>query len=94
MLRSHRCAFVIADTAGKFNHAEEVIADFVCVRLHGSRAPYASNYTERELRAWAAHVRTWLRGAPVARDVYVYFDNDAKVHAPHNAVRLMELVDQ
>jgi uncharacterized protein YecE (DUF72 family) len=24
--------------------------------------------------------------------VYVYFDNDAKVHAPHNAMQLADLV--
>jgi len=36
ILREHDCAFVIADTAGKFDYAEEVTADFVYVRLHGS----------------------------------------------------------
>ena len=33
LLRDHRCAFVIADTAGKFPYAEEVTSDF------GVRAP-------------------------------------------------------
>lgn len=27
---------------------------------------------------------------PAGRDVYVYFDNDAKVHAPFDAIRLAE----
>ena len=27
------------------------------------------------------------------RDVYVYFDNDAEVHAPHDARRLMQRLD-
>jgi uncharacterized protein YecE (DUF72 family) len=91
LLRAHRVAFVIADTAGKFGYAEEVTADFVYVRLHGSTALYASNYSETELRAWAKKVRGWTSGRG-GRDVYVYFDNDAKVHAPHNARRLAELV--
>ncbi len=94
LLRAHGCAFVIADTAGKFPYAEEVTADFVYVRLHGSRELYASGYTDDELDAWAARVMAWRGGArAVRRDVYVYFDNDAKVHAPFDARRLRERVD-
>jgi uncharacterized protein YecE (DUF72 family) len=91
ILRAHNCAFVIADTAGKFDYAEEVTADFVYVRLHGSSALYASDYTDDELERWAAKITGWTAGLP-ARDVYVYFDNDAKVHAPHNAMQLADLV--
>ena len=52
-------------------------------------ALYASDYTDEELDAWAKRVRGWLQDG---RDVYVYFDNDAKVHAPHNAMQLADLV--
>jgi uncharacterized protein YecE (DUF72 family) len=90
LLREHRCAFVVADTAGKFPYAEEVTADFVYVRLHGSRQLYASGYTDEELDAWAQRVNAWRSVADGARDVYVYFDNDAKVHAPFDALRLAE----
>jgi len=92
LLRAHRCAFVIADTAGKFPYAEEVTADFVYVRLHGSQELYASGYTDAELDAWAAKIDAWRSGPNGARDVYVYFDNDAKVHAPFDAERLAERV--
>jgi uncharacterized protein YecE (DUF72 family) len=92
ILREHRCAFVIADTAGKFGYAEEVTADFVYVRLHGSSALYSSDYTDEELARWARLVRGWTTGPRAGRDVYVYFDNDAKVHAPHNAMQLADLV--
>jgi uncharacterized protein YecE (DUF72 family) len=91
LLRRHQCAFVIADTAGKFSYAEQVTADFVYVRLHGSSALYASDYTDEELGAWAAKVREWTRRAN-GRDAYVYFDNDAKVHAPYNAMQLADLL--
>lgn len=91
LLREHRCAFVIADTAGRFPYAEEVTADFVYVRLHGSRELYASGYTDAELDDWARKVSGWRAGQ---LDVYVYFDNDAKVHAPFDAKRLAERVDQ
>jgi len=89
ILREHRCAFVIADTAGKFPTADEVTADFVYVRLHGSRQLYASSYTDDELDAWSAKIRRWRASG---RDVYVYFDNDMKTHAPFDALRLMERV--
>jgi len=91
ILRAHNCAFVVADTAGKFDYAEEVTADFVYVRLHGSSALYASDYTDEELASWAAKLKAWTAGRN-GRDVYVYFDNDAKVHAPHNAMQLSDLV--
>ncbi len=91
LLRAHRCALVIADTAGRFPYAEEITAGFVYVRLHGSRELYVSGYTDAELDVWAARIDQWrLQG----RDVYVYFDNDAKVHAPFDARRLAERVAQ
>jgi uncharacterized protein YecE (DUF72 family) len=88
LLRENDCALVLADTAGKFPYAEEITADFVYVRLHGSTRLYVSGYTERELETWAAKIRRWRR----TRDVYVYFDNDAKVHAPFDAQRLSKLL--
>jgi uncharacterized protein YecE (DUF72 family) len=91
LLRARKCGFVIADTAGKFGYAEEVTADFVYVRLHGSRVLYTSGYTDAELDAWAARISGWTTGRP-ALDVYVYFDNDAHGHAPHDARRLYERV--
>jgi uncharacterized protein YecE (DUF72 family) len=90
ILREHRVGFVIADSAGKFPMAYEVTADFVYVRLHGSQELYVSGYTDAELDAWAARVRRWRSAHDGARDVYVYFDNDAKVHAPFDAERLAE----
>jgi uncharacterized protein YecE (DUF72 family) len=89
ILREHDMAFVVADTAGKFPYAEEVTADFVYVRLHGSRQLYASGYTDEELDEWARRITRWRSDS---RDVYVYFDNDAKVHAPFDAMRLRERV--
>jgi uncharacterized protein YecE (DUF72 family) len=90
VLRAHGCALVIADTAGKFGYAEVLTADFVYVRLHGSTQLYVSGYDDSELASWAKRVRRWQdRGR---RDAYVYFDNDAKVHAPHDARRLAALL--
>ena len=92
MLRAHGCGFVVADTAGKFPYAEAVTADFVYVRLHGSQQWYVSGYTDDELDAWTEKLLAWRGSGRRRRDVYVYFDNDAKVHAPFDALRLRERV--
>ena len=89
ILRAHRCALVVADTAGKFPYGEEVTADFVYVRLHGSRELYASGYTDPELDMWARKIQAWRKSG---RDVYAYFDNDIKVHAPFDAIRMAKQV--
>ena len=85
LLRRHGFGFVIADTAGKFAYAEHVTAGFVYVRLHGSGQLYVGRYGDGELEAWADKTAAWSREG---RDVYVYFDNDARGHAPHDAQRL------
>lgn len=111
LLRAHNAALVIADTAGKFPYAEDITADFIYVRLHGSKELYASGYDDDELTWWAKRIATWRSGREprdarrtaatrsqsragtmTSRDVYVYFDNDAKVFAPFNARRLAELL--
>ncbi len=99
LLRRYNIALVFADTVG-WPYAEDVTADFLYVRLHGSQELYASGYSEEELDRWAARIATWnaggepddaklieLDGRPQhrPRDVYVYFDNDAKVRAPFDA---------
>ena len=91
LLSAHDCALVVADTAGKFAYSEAITTDFVYVRLHGSTAIYASDYDDAELESWASKIRRWMRGGN-GRAAYVYFDNDAKVHAPHNAMQLAGLL--
>ena len=90
LLRAHGCGMVVADSAGKFPMSEEVTAPFVYVRLHGSEQLYVSRYSDEELDEWAGKIERWRSPAAGGRDVYVYFDNDAKVHAPRDAIRLME----
>ena len=79
-------AFCISDTAGRHPYSEAVTADFVYIRLHGSRKLYASNYTEEELQVWGEKIRRWNR------ETYVYFDNDFGGYAPKNAARLKEIM--
>ena len=108
LLRHYNVAFVVADTTGLWPEKDDVTADFVYVRLHGSQTLYQSAYTEAELERWAARIRAWSGGgqAPDARlvssrepprrarrDVYCYFDNTDKREAPYDARRLMALLD-
>ncbi|HET7723212.1 MAG TPA: DUF72 domain-containing protein [Propionibacteriaceae bacterium] len=85
LLREHDIGLVVADTAGKWPFLEDVTSDFVYVRLHGDVELYASGYSPEALDMWAARARRWTDSG---RDVYVYFDNDAKVRAPVDAIAL------
>lgn len=86
LLRKHDVALVCADTV-EWPLLMDVTSDFVYCRLHGSEELYASGYDAAALDTWAARVVAWAEGA---RDVFVYFDNDAKVRAPVDAMGLME----
>lgn len=94
ILRRHGVALVVADAAGDWPRFTEVTADFLYLRLHGAEELYASGYTDAALDDWAARVRGWSGGTTcpdgIGRDVYVYFDNDAKVRAPFDAMSLRD----
>ena len=87
LLRSSRIALCVADTAGKWPAFDEVTTDFVYVRLHGDTELYVSGYEAPALDRWAERIETWRCGRE-KRDVYVYFDNDARVRAPFDAQAL------
>ena len=106
LLRRYDVALVCADTVS-WPRLMDVTSDFVYCRLHGSEELYASGYDGKSLNQWAARVAAWARGGEpadaerasnepppkrAARDVYVYFDNDAKVRAPVDAQGLIDRV--
>jgi uncharacterized protein YecE (DUF72 family) len=103
LLRRHGIALVVADTAGRWPLLEDLTADFVYMRLHGDEELYASGYSDSALDAWARRIDIWRHGRQVddarlaaprrgrrraKRDVFCYFDNDVKVHAPYDAAHL------
>ena len=49
--------------------------------------PRLDDVAQRQLDHWAGKVRDWESDG---LDVFVYFDNDAKVHAPFDAMALQE----
>jgi uncharacterized protein YecE (DUF72 family) len=89
VLRRHDVGLVVADTAGKWPLIEEPTSDHVYVRLHGDAELYTSGYSPDALDRWAEKCRAW---ADAGLDVHVYFDNDAKGFAPHDAMALIDRV--
>lgn len=101
LLRRCGVALVVSD-APDWPRLEDVTADFVYLRLHGDQRLYESGYDGRTLDSWARRIAAWaagrppggakLIGPPIAdrkpRDVYAYFDNDAKIRAPGDAQAL------
>lgn len=89
LLRKYNVALVVADTAGRYPQFDQVTAELIYVRLHGSPRLYFSNYSESQLDQWAASVRRWRA---TGHSVYFYFDNTGAGHAPVNARQLAHLV--
>ncbi|MEP6943250.1 MAG: DUF72 domain-containing protein [Betaproteobacteria bacterium] len=104
MLRDLDIALVVADTGGRWPEYADLTSDFVYVRLHGASELYASGYSPGAIARWARRIERWSHGeqahdvrvidpgAPVEsarRDVFCFFDNTAKKHAPENARGLM-----
>lgn len=107
LLRKHKIGLVVADTVD-WPLLMDITADFVYCRLHGSEQLYTSGYEADAIATWANRVQRWAHGLEVedgrkactrnargrsSRDVYVYFDNDAKVRAPFDAQSLIRAVN-
>jgi len=107
LLREHNVAIVFADTAGRWPYFEDITADFVYIRLHGDEELYVSGYDDDALDFWSERIKAWKDGYQpkdkltmtddsipnIERDVYVYFDNDAKVRAPVDAKGLIHRLE-
>ncbi|HEY2350975.1 MAG TPA: DUF72 domain-containing protein [Candidatus Acidoferrum sp.] len=108
LLRKYDVSLVCADTV-EWPRLMDVTSDFMYCRLHGSEVLYASGYDDAALDQWTTRVAAWARGGEPedaervikekaakrpARDVFVYFDNDAKVRAPFDAKSLTERINK
>lgn len=106
MLKQYNVALVFADTAGKWPYMEDITSDFIYIRLHGDSELYVSGYDKDALNFWFKRIQAWKMGLEpvdrltlmeekaeeIERDVYVYFDNDAKVKAPIDAKALIKKI--
>jgi len=88
LLMAYNVAYCITsspDTKPKFIST----ADFVYIRLHGSKSWHSSSYTKTQLKRYAKKI---IEMAKEGKDVYVYFNNDYKGYAVLNAQTLTNLV--
>ncbi len=87
LLKKHKTALVISNSPTWKQIEKTELADFVYVRMHGSKALFSSKYTKKELELLAQKIKKWLK----SKDVYVYFNNDVAGYAIENAKTLKNL---
>lgn len=104
LLNKYNVALVFADSAGLYPYMEDVTSNFIYIRLHGESELYTSGYDDQALDHWKKRILSWQKGeepedkitmgdlscSHKKRDIYVYFDNDAKVRAPVDARTLTQ----
>ncbi len=83
LLADHSVANVVSDSP-TWPMLDRQTTDFSYVRLHGHSQLYTSGYSAASLDRWADRCARWAADGPV----HVYFDNDAKGRAPHDAAAL------
>jgi len=88
ILKKRKLGFCIYNMPG-MDCPHAVTSDFVYIRFHGSGEIYSSNYTDKQLKLWAAKIKGFLKNN---LDVYVYFNNDANAFAINNALKLKQLL--
>jgi len=76
---------VIADSP-RYPRADVVTADFVYIRMHGSKIMFGSKYTKKEIKDLAKKIKNWLKQK---LNVYCYFNNDFQGYAIENAKELL-----
>jgi len=104
MLRAFGVAVVFAHAGNKSPYVEDVTADFIYARLHGEDDRFhRKGYTEESLDWWTKRIKSWTSGKQprdaqlvstqkpklIPRDAFIYFDNETKIHAPKDAMRLL-----
>jgi uncharacterized protein YecE (DUF72 family) len=88
LCREHNAALCMADWPD-FLDELPLTADFVYLRRHGRSGDYATRYDHEELARDARRIRGYLDGG---RDMFIYFNNDARGYAPENAQELREML--
>jgi len=88
ILKKYNAALCIQDSPD-WPSKEQVTADFIYLRFHGGKMLYTSNYSDSQLKKWAAKIKNWLASG---LDVFAYFNNDAMGYAVRNAKTLEDLI--
>jgi len=87
LLKKYNCALVNADSP-RYPKSEEITANFIYIRMHGSKILFSSKYTRKELNDLSLKIKKWEKKV---KHIYVYFNNDAYGYAIENAKTLQNL---
>jgi uncharacterized protein YecE (DUF72 family) len=90
LLRAYGAALVIGDHPRRAFQPIELTADWTLLRFHHGARGRRGNYSDSELRAWAARVRELREHA----EVLAYFNNDWEGFAVRNALALRRMVER
>ena len=80
---------MIGDAPRRPFQAFELTTDWTLIRFHHGSRGRRGNYSEPELREWAARIAELRAQA----DVFAYFNNDWEAFAVRNGLRLKRLVE-
>jgi uncharacterized protein YecE (DUF72 family) len=88
LLRAYGAALAYGDHPERAWQPLELTADWTLIRFHHGHRGRRGNYSESELREWAATLSELRSQA----EIYAYFNNDWEGFAVANALRLKELM--
>ncbi len=76
--------------SAEFTSAPKQTSDFVYLRFHGPKKLYESEYSEKEIEAWANQARQWLANS---KFMCAFFNNDYHGFAINNADQLKRILE-
>lgn len=91
LMRKYDIAFVISHSGNFFPYKELVTAKNVYIRFHGPKGLYSSKYSTPMLKRFARLCKEWMNEG---HEIWGYFNNDAGCFAPHDALRLIEMLEK
>ncbi len=89
ILRERNIALCLHDYPGLSGQDAVTSRDLAYIRLHGYEGLYVGSYPRTALLRWAKRVRAL---SEQAHDVFLYFNNDTDAAAPHDALKLLEML--
>ena len=88
ILKGNNINLCIADSPN-FPSYEVITSNFLYLRFHGGKTLYGSQYSEKELKAWAQKTKKWLKGKKL---LLAFFNNDAHGFAVKNALQFKKIL--
>mgnify|MGYP006300896705 CR=1 FL=1 len=87
-LMDHEITLCFHDFSGKKTPLEITNDKLIYVRLHGVEGHYEKKYSTEQLRWWAEKLEAW---SEKVKEIYVFFNNDARANAIENAKQIWKM---